>query len=103
MPAARKRKQKRPTWEYVPAVDAPGTYWAGVVEGKRARTMCTVSYRDNDARTDSEDDPEELFKPQKEDESSSDDSATEPRAKEKVNPTVRANLTTSVVNSFICL
>ena len=70
-PATRKRKEKkRQTWTYEPVVEATATYWDGRVEGKRTRTMGTVSYRDDDARSDSEDDPEELFKPQKDDESS---------------------------------
>jgi hypothetical protein len=86
IPATRKKKEKRPTWEYVSAVDGTATYWEGGVEEKRTRTMCTVSYRDDDERSDSEDDPEELFKPQKDDESSSDESATEPIAKKKVPP-----------------
>jgi hypothetical protein len=62
-PATRKMKEKRQTWTYEPVVEATATYWDGRVEGKRTRTMGTVSYRDDDARSDSEDDPEELFRP----------------------------------------
>jgi hypothetical protein len=83
-PATRKRKDQRQKWTYEPVVEGPATYWDGRVEGKRSRTMCTVSYRDEDARSDSEDDPAELFKPQKADESSSAESDNEVIAKKKV-------------------
>jgi hypothetical protein len=105
--APRKRKEKRRTWEYVPAVVATATYWAGGVEGKRRRTMCSASYRDEDAQSDSENDPEELFRPQKEDECSSDDSGAEPFAKKKVppppnRPAPPANLAPSVPSRPCC-
>ncbi len=64
--------------------------------------MCTASYRDDDARSDSEDDPEELFKPQKDDKSSSDESATQPIAKNKVTSHPPANLTASVASPACC-
>ncbi len=84
-PASRKRKENRGTWSYEPAVDDASTYWDVGMEGKRRRTMCTASYRDEDARSDSNDDPEDLFKPHKDDESSSsEDSANEPIGKKNV-------------------
>ena len=101
-PSTRKRNQKRPTWEYVPAVDDTAKYWGGGVEGKRTRTMCTASYRDDDARSDSEDDPDELFQPQKADDSSSDESATVPSAKNKVSSHPSTNLTAFVASHAYC-
>ena len=56
------------------------------MDGKRTRTLRTASYRDDDAHSDSEDDPEDLFKPGKDYASSSDESVTEPSAKKKVCP-----------------
>ncbi len=81
-----KNKEKRKTWEYVPVLDGPSTYWEGAVDGKRTRTLRTASYRDDDARSDSDDDPEDLFKPGKDDASSSDESATESIPKKKFSP-----------------
>ncbi len=54
-PAPRKKKERRQTWAYELAVEGPSTYWEVGVEGKRTRTTRTVSYRDDDARSDSED------------------------------------------------
>ena len=62
---------KRQRWEYEPAVDSASKYWDKGVEGKRKRTVNKASYAEEDARSDSEDDPEELFQPQREEESSS--------------------------------
>ncbi len=56
------------------------------MEGKRTRTMSTASYRDDDARSESDDGPEDLFKLQKDEESSSEECAHEPIAKKKVPP-----------------
>jgi hypothetical protein len=53
------------------------------VEGKRKRTLANSSYCDEDARSDLESDPEDLFKPNKEDDSSSESDDTV-SAKEKV-------------------
>jgi hypothetical protein len=83
-PAMRKTKEKRQTWAYVPVVDGPSTYWECGVDGKRTRTLRTASYRDDDARSDLDDDPEDLFKPGKDYASSSEESVTEPSAKKKV-------------------
>ena len=83
-PAMRKTKEKRQTWAYVPVVDGPSTYWECGVHGKRTRTLRTASYRDDDVRSDSDDDPEDLFKPGKDYASSSEESVTEPSAKKKV-------------------
>ena len=83
-PAMRKTKEKRQTWEYVPVVDGPSTYWEGAVDGKRTRTLRTASYCDDDDRSDSDDNPEDLFKPGKDYASSSEESATKPSAKKKV-------------------
>ncbi len=41
------------------------------MEGKRKRTIANSSYCDEDARSDSESDPEDLFKPNKGDDASS--------------------------------
>ncbi len=65
-----KVREKRQLWAYEPAVDRASKYWDVGVEGKKTRTVRTASYRDDDARSDSEDDPEDLFKPQKDEESS---------------------------------
>ena len=62
---------QRQRWEYEPAVDSASKYWDKVVEGKRKRTVNKASYAEEDARSDSEDDPEDLFQPQREEESSS--------------------------------
>jgi hypothetical protein len=67
--AGRGRKQKRQLWEYEPAVDSASKYWDVGVEGKRTRTLNKASYAEEDARSDSEEDPEDLFKPQREEES----------------------------------
>jgi hypothetical protein len=53
------------------------------VEGKRQQTLANTSYCDEDARSDSESDPEDLFKPNKEDDSSSESDDTV-SAKDKV-------------------
>jgi hypothetical protein len=76
-PAMRKTKEKRQIWAHVPVVDGPSTYWQGGVDGKRTRTLRTASYRDDDARSDSDDDPEDLLKPGKDYASSSEESVTE--------------------------
>lgn len=68
----KKRKESTQRWEYVPAIDSASTYWDKGVEGKRQRTIANSSYCDDDARSDSESDPEDLFKPNKEDDASSD-------------------------------
>ena len=68
----KKRKESTQRWEYVSAIDSASTYWDKGVEGKRQRTIANSSYCDDDARSDSESDPEDLFKPNKEDDASSD-------------------------------
>ncbi len=65
------RKPKRQLWEYEPVVDSASKYWGVEVEGKRTRTLHKASYAEEDARSDSEDDPEDAFNPQRKEESSS--------------------------------
>ena len=83
--AGKGRRAKRQLWEYEPAVDSASKYWDVGVEGKRTRTLNKASYAEEDARSDSEEDPEDLFKPQREEESSS-ESENEPIAKKLVTP-----------------
>jgi hypothetical protein len=84
-PALGRRKHKRQLWDYdEPAVDNTSKYWDVAVEGKRTRTLTKASYAEEDARSDSEEDPEDVFKPQRE-ESSSSGSGSEPIAKKLVN------------------
>jgi hypothetical protein len=79
----KKRKERTHGWDYVPAIDSASTYWDKGVEGTRKRTIANSSYCDDDARSDSESDPEDLFQPNKEvDASSESDDAVS--AKEKV-------------------
>jgi hypothetical protein len=79
----KKRKETRQRWEYKPVLDSASCYWDVGVEGKRKRTLANASYRDDDARSDSEDDAEDLFKPGRDDENSS-HSDEEVRATTKV-------------------
>jgi hypothetical protein len=67
----KKRKQSTHGWDYVPAIDSASTYWDKAVEGTRKRTIANSSYCDEEARSDSESDPEDLFQPNKEDDASS--------------------------------
>jgi hypothetical protein len=89
-PATTKKKQasrkKRKFWEYYePALDNASKYWDVVVEGQRRRNLTKPSYAEDDARFDSEDDPEDAFNPQTGEESSS-QSDNEPIAKKLVSP-----------------
>ncbi len=78
-----KKKASTQRWEYIPAIDSASTYWDKGVEGKRKRTIANSSYCDEDARSESESDPEDLFKPNKEDDCSSESDETV-SAKDKV-------------------
>jgi hypothetical protein len=79
-------RQKREFWEYYdPALHIASKYWDVGVEGKRRRTLTTPSYVEHEARSDSEDDPEDAFNPQTAVESSS-ESDNEPIAKKLVSP-----------------
>ena len=69
--ARRQGKDKRQLWEYQPAVDNASKYWDVEIEGKRSRTLVKASYCENDAQSESDDDPEEEFKLQREDAASS--------------------------------
>ena len=96
-PAPRKKKQattkkkqasrqKREFWDYYePALDNASKYWDVGVEGKRRRNLTKPSYAEDEARLDSEDDPEDAFNPQTAVESSS-ESDNEPIAKKSVSP-----------------
>ncbi len=53
--AQQKRKEKRQLWAYEPAADRSASkYWDVGVEGKRTQTVRKASYREDDARSDSE-------------------------------------------------
>jgi hypothetical protein len=84
-PALGRRKQKRQLWEYQPEVENASKYWDVEFEGKRTRTLNKASYAEEDARSDSEDDREDAFQPQREEESSS-GSDNEPITKKLVSP-----------------
>ena len=47
----------------MPVHESEPCYWDVRVDGKRPRTLANASYRDDDARSESEDDPEDVFKP----------------------------------------
>jgi hypothetical protein len=79
----KKRKQSAQRWEYIPANESASTYWDKGVEGKRKRTIANSSYCDEDASSESENDPEELLKANKEDDCSSESDETI-SAKDKV-------------------
>ena len=76
-------RQKRESWE--PALDNASKYWDVEVKGKRRRNLTKPSYAEAEARSDSEDDPEDAFNPQTGVESSS-ESDNEPIAKKFVSP-----------------
>jgi hypothetical protein len=80
----RASRHKRDTWEnYEPALDNASKYWD--VEGKRRRNLTQPSYAEDEARADSEDDPEDAFNPTTGEESSSESDNT-PIAKKIVSP-----------------
>jgi hypothetical protein len=79
----KKRKESAQRWEYIPVIDSASTYWDKGVEGKRKRTIANSSYCDEDASSESESDPEDLFKANKEDDCSSESDETI-SAKDKV-------------------
>ena len=79
-------RQKREFWEYYePALDNASKYWDVGVEGKRRRNLTKPSYAEDEARADSEDDPEDAFNPTTGEESSSESDNT-PIAKKIVSP-----------------
>jgi hypothetical protein len=72
-------------WEYQPAIDNASKYWDVEIEGKRSHKLAKASYCEDDAQSESDDDPEEEFKLQREDAASS-ESDDEPTPKKKVTP-----------------
>ena len=89
-PATIKKKpasrRKREYWEYYdPALDNASKYWDVGVEGKRRTQLLKPSHAEDDARCDSEDDPEDAFNPTTGEESSSESDNT-PIAKKFVSP-----------------
>ena len=77
----------------MPVHESEPCYWDVRVDGKRPRTLANASYRDDDARSESEDDPEDVFKPGREHDNSSESDAEVPSTtKVIIHPRLRSKI-----------